>query len=352
MKAITFLFFLMLMTTEIIFSQTPPGEAKAPPELAKWRAANYSNVRYKLNITLEKGAPLVKGAIEIRVNISKEGIKNHLFLDWRTAPFIGDKDKPYASVIGVNDATDFISQVTAEHILIPSGYLKTGENVIKIEFASPVKTAGAAVTRYVDKEDGAEYIYALFAAAGASTAFPVFDQPDLKAKFSLSVVTQGEWNVVSNTNSKETFLVKEDGLAFGKYKNFTLTGDKEAQFEETKPLSPDAFAFAAGEFAVFADSDAPTTFRTEKIEPDETVLTAKNTEPKSEVTMTIDRVPPRMYVRKSQAAKFKQYTAEVFRLNRAKTKDTKNDIVVLPGISNAPTNYDGLVFMPESSVFR
>lgn len=49
----------------------PPGpiEPGVSLELAKWRAAHYSDVRYKLNLTLEKMAPVLKGTIEVRVNL-------------------------------------------------------------------------------------------------------------------------------------------------------------------------------------------------------------------------------------------------------------------------------------------
>src|SRR5687768_9496702 len=98
-----FLFFALVLTMTLnAFSQTPPLEPGVSQTLAKWRAANYSDVRYKLNITLEKGAPLMRGEIEIRVNISEAGAKSDLILDWRTTQFQNDKDKPYANVVGVN----------------------------------------------------------------------------------------------------------------------------------------------------------------------------------------------------------------------------------------------------------
>ena len=68
-----------------------------------------------------------------------------------------------------------------DHLIFRDGVI-TGENVIKLDFTSPILTSGSAITRYVDKEDGAEYIYSLFVPSDASTAFPVFDQPDLKAR--------------------------------------------------------------------------------------------------------------------------------------------------------------------------
>ena len=94
--------FVLLMTTTI-FAQTPPIETGVSQSLAKWRSANYSDVRYKLNITLEKGAPLMKGDIEIRVNLTDAGAKNDLILDWRTTQFANDKDEPFAKVVAVND---------------------------------------------------------------------------------------------------------------------------------------------------------------------------------------------------------------------------------------------------------
>ena len=67
--------FLTMIFPNANFSQTPPIETGVSQTLAKWRSANYSDVRYKLNITLEKGAPLMKGYIEIRVNLTDEGAK-------------------------------------------------------------------------------------------------------------------------------------------------------------------------------------------------------------------------------------------------------------------------------------
>ena len=64
----------------------------------------------------------------------------------------------------------------------------------------------------------------------ASLAFPCFDQPDLKARFSLSVAAPDDWVVVSNSP-----MVRHRCRWF---------------FEETKPISTYLFAFAAGPFQV------------------------------------------------------------------------------------------------------
>ncbi len=48
------LFFTLFLSAVNVFSQIPTIDAGVSQTLAKWRAANYSDVRYKLNITLEK----------------------------------------------------------------------------------------------------------------------------------------------------------------------------------------------------------------------------------------------------------------------------------------------------------
>ena len=85
-----------------------------------------------------------------------------------------------------------------EHLIFRDGVV-LGENVIKLDFTSPILTSGSAITRYVDKEDGADTFYSLFVPSDASTAFPVFDQPDLKARFSVTALTSSGWSFVTNT---------------------------------------------------------------------------------------------------------------------------------------------------------
>ncbi len=156
------------------FSQTPPiVETGVSHTLAKWRAANYSDVRYKLNLTLEKMSPVLKGSTEVSVNLKMPA---DIILDWRK---IKGKEQFYKiSNVELNSVKVEAKEVN-EHLVIADG--KQGANTIKLNFESPIMTSGAAVTRYVDREDGAEYVYSLFVPSDASTAFPVFDQPDLKA---------------------------------------------------------------------------------------------------------------------------------------------------------------------------
>jgi aminopeptidase N len=338
-----------------VYTQTPPLEAGVSQKLAQWRAAHYSDVRYKLNITLEKGAPLMKGELEIHVNLSETGAKSDLSLDWRTTAFAGDKDKPSVDVVEVNaslikqlpDSGNFAWATDKEHLIIAQRLLKAGENFIKIRFASPIKTSGAAVTRYVDREDGAEYVYSLFVPSDASTAFPVFDQPDLKARFQLNVISPVNWKAVSNTE-----FVKSE-FNFGRGLNKDEQKGNLFIFNETKPISTYVFAFAAGDFAEFEEmaatvsEDIPTKARKA-----------------SEAVKTIYKEgtsPSKIYVRKSQAEKFKAHEKEIFRLNRAgieylesyfdfKFPFPKYDLVLIPEFPFGGMEHAGATFLRESSI--
>ena len=336
---ILFIALALIMTTSIFAQTQPPIETGVSQTLAKWRSANYSDVRYRLNITLEKGAPLMTGDIEIRVKLTGEGAKNDLILDWRTKQFANDKDKPSASVVAVNDVFDIFYSQSKEHIIIPKGALKAGENVIKINFASPIKTSGAAVTRYVDKEDNAEYIYSLFVPSDASTAFPVFDQPDLKARFSFSVYKPDSWKAKIITNIG-TANISSTRIGYSTY-----------AFDETVPISTYVFAFAIGEFSQFLEGF-------ENPEPsDRQVFDAMYPKGSQQKAKRLSFI----YVRKSQAEKFKQHAAEVFRLNREGVKFLedwfdykfpfpKYDLVLIPEFPFGGMEHAGATFLREDRI--
>ena len=65
-------------------------------------------------------------------------------------------------------------------------------------FLNKYKKDGEGLHSFVDKEDNRQYLYTQFEPACANQVFPCFDQPDLKATWSFSALTDGEWTVISN----------------------------------------------------------------------------------------------------------------------------------------------------------
>jgi aminopeptidase N len=373
MKIFALLFLLTTSAAISIFAQTPfPLEPGVSQTMAKWRAANYSDVRYKLNITLEKGAPTMRGTIEIRVKIGETGgnatVKERvnsaindtlvntrvsapeIILDWRKIR--GKEDLSKISNVFLNEKAAKFEEIN-EHLVFKDG-VKVGENLIKLDFTSPIATSGAAVTRYVDREDGAEYIYSLFVPSDASTAFPVFDQPDLKARFSLTLAVPVEWKTISNSEIKLTVTQHITAPTVEMLKSGS-SPMRYHIFEETKPISTYVFAFATGDFVALDErgiviKKMPSSYREEISEK------AKQTSVKKDIADT-----SKVYVRKSQAEKFKQHSSEVFRLNREGVKFLesyfdfkfpfpKYDLVLIPEFPFGGMEHAGATFLRESSV--
>jgi aminopeptidase N len=361
MKVVLFALFMSVGA----LAQMPKIEPGVSHDLAIWRVARYSDVRYKLNLTLEKMSPVLKGTIEVRVNVkspdggelTEQQIFNTLpiVLDWRkitgheqdsvvsNVSLNGSTVLPVRMMTPVSDRTKGFYQERDEHLIFQGG-VKLGENVIKLDFTSPILASGSAITRYVDKEDGLEYIYSLFVPSDASTAFPVFDQPDLKARFQLSVLAPKKWHVIANARE----AAAQDYLNVNK--------EKEAIrhiFPTTEPISTYVFAFACGEFAGIAPTGS---FSSTAV-----LQTLYPTDPATEADKASLNAFTRIFVRKSQAEKFKPHADEVFRLTREGIKYLeeyfdykfpflKYDIVLIPEFPFGGMEHAGATFLRESSI--
>ncbi|QQS42793.1 MAG: ERAP1-like C-terminal domain-containing protein [Acidobacteriota bacterium] len=277
-----FALFFFAMTAN---AQAPSIEPGVPLELAKWRAEHYSNVRYKVDVWIdwtEKASDRLEGRLEISVDIRKESSDEDvpIVLDWRK--IAGHEQRSTLSYVRLNDREAEFVEVE-EHLIFRKG-VRQGRNKLVLNFSSPILTSGAAVTRYKDTEDGSEYIYSLFVPSDASTAFPVFDQPDLKARFLLSMDIPKDWVAISNggidTSRTRPGIGPSVRSEAEEYRK-KLAERRYVGFEETKPISTYVFAFAAGPFEVIQE---PLSTRSGSDGPS-------------------DRVPIRIFVRKSQAHK-------------------------------------------------
>jgi aminopeptidase N len=72
------------------------------------------------------------------------------------------------------------------------------ENELVVEGEMRYSNTGEGLHRFVDPADGRVYLYAHMFLDGARRIFPCFDQPDLKARFTLSVTAPQEWLVAAN----------------------------------------------------------------------------------------------------------------------------------------------------------
>ncbi|OZM79345.1 aminopeptidase N [Pseudonocardia sp. MH-G8] len=72
------------------------------------------------------------------------------------------------------------------------------ENELRVEATGRYMNTGEGLHRFVDPVDGAVYLYSQFETADAKRMFACFDQPDLKARYTLTVTAPLDWKVISN----------------------------------------------------------------------------------------------------------------------------------------------------------
>jgi aminopeptidase N len=185
--------------------------------LARDRAARISDVRYDLAFTIPaaKGDPV--SAREV-VRFALSDAAEPLVLDF--AP----NHAGFLKKAEVNGTETPIRQVNG-HLIAPAGSLQHGDNAISLEF-----NAGDASLNRSD-----DFLYTIFVPARAHEAFPCFDQPDLKARWSLALDVPEGWQLIAN------------GAELDRQ---TQGGRTRVRFEQTAPIATYLFAFAAGKFSV------------------------------------------------------------------------------------------------------
>lgn len=175
-------FILVLLATVCTISSADNGVSL---KLARFRSATVSNVRYDLKFTVTDSLDKpVCGKAVISFNYTG---KEDLPLDF-TGVIVKDGR---SSVCTVNSKPFGDAAIADEHIIIPRKLLRRGKNIVDISFES----SNAALNRHKD------YMYTLFVPANARSCFPCFDQPDLKAVFTLDLTCPEGWKSVSSADS-------------------------------------------------------------------------------------------------------------------------------------------------------
>jgi len=206
-------------------SRTGPPVSGVPLWLAEERARRLSDLRYDLHVSVPRDiASPVTGEATIRFTLADA--TRPLVIDFTGAPPV------HASINGRQARLT----TAPEHLIIEAAALRQGSNEITIAFSA----GDAALNR------NAEFMYTLFVPARARLAFPCFDQPDLKARYTLTLDIPTEWQALAN----------------GAEISRDVRGDRTSiRFAETQPLSTYLFAFAAGKFQVETAERNGRTFR-------------------------------------------------------------------------------------------
>jgi aminopeptidase N len=198
-------------------------------EYADFRAAQVGNVRYRLDVELDPALDYFTGRNTILFDLLDDA--SPLTIDFL------DGDVFAVAVNGNDIEIDYNDQF----ISIPAASLETGNNEVTIRFGHAWSDNGTGLYRYDDPDDGGIYLYTDFEPYDANSAFPLFDQPDIKGRFTLSVTAPRDWVVVSTTRESS---VEQSGASAQTW-----------SFPETPRIPSYIFSLHAGTYEYWSDEE-------------------------------------------------------------------------------------------------
>ena len=207
MRASSIITTLLLLLAVSCSNDTTRYDAGVSRELAEWRKQTIHELKYNIDIDLVEN--IGKVDVEFKMERAQE-----IVIDFRATE----------NILGVErDAKPLKHRIESEHIIIPKSEVEAGSNCISIRF----KVDNQSLNR------NEEFLYTLLVPDRARTLFPCFEQPDMKASYTLALTIPEEWVAVSNTSIQSEVTDP-------------LTNTKRVEFAPTEPLSTYLFSFVAG----------------------------------------------------------------------------------------------------------
>jgi aminopeptidase N len=220
-RSALFLSVLLLLLSSCF---TPKTAVVSTPEtgvsrsLAAYRKSVLADIHYLLELDIPAQKDKAITAHEI-LSFTLGNTKNTLQLDFKEDPAKITSLIINGKKIAVNHQK--------EHLLLLPEYLHRGSNKLEIFFVA----GNGALNRNTD------YLYTLFVPDRARTVFPCFDQPDLKATYTLTLEIPAQWKAIANAGLQDSLL------------NNTR---KTYHYKKSDLLSTYLFAFAAGDFKTYS----------------------------------------------------------------------------------------------------
>ncbi len=196
------------------------------------------------------------------------------------------------------------ARLVHNHVVLDMRDTVVGRNVVRCGFTG----GGEALHRRGD------LLYTLFVPAKAHTAFPCFDQPDLKARVSLTLNLPAGWEALANGQEVERQTMGDRVLL---------------RFAETEPISTYLMAFAAGALRVESVAAGGRILRVLHQEPDAALVAAN--------------LPAIAELHASSLAWLEDYTGIPYPFG-------KFDMLLVPSFEFGGMEHPGAVFYQQASL--
>ena len=190
------------------------------------RSARVSNVAYMLAFELT-GKEQFGGTSTIAFDLKDTA-----------TPLTIDLNKGTITALTVNGKA-VTPQYNNWFITVAAKDLVAGRNTVAVTYTRAHSTNGEGLHRMLDPVDGRVYTYSHFEPAAANQMFALFDQPDLKATYAMTVSAPADWSVVSTMRESK---IDDKGAT------------RLWTFPATKKLSSYNFSLHAGPYKVWEDN--------------------------------------------------------------------------------------------------
>nr|ABI21607.1 Smu12B [uncultured organism] len=114
----------------------------------------------------------------------------------------------------------------------------SGSNELVVDAVMRFRNDGEGLHAHVDPADGKRYVYGMSFMDAAPSIFACFDQPDLKAPYTLHVTAPADWTVIGNAPGEQVERGAETA---------------EWEFPATQPLSTYFVTLVAGPYHLIRD---------------------------------------------------------------------------------------------------
>jgi aminopeptidase N len=220
-------------------SQEQPVQARAAvdaldKETAFARKARISNLEYDALIDIAESEEEYSGEASIRFDLSDAS--SDLTLDFTGGTL--------NSLLVNGEPAD--GAYNGFYITLPAAHLQPGSNTIEVEYRHPYGNDGNGLHRFVDPEDGLTYMHSYLWPYYANRLLPSFDQPNLKANFSLRVIAPESWNVFSMSPGEA---------------EAHADGTRLWTFGKTPKISTYVFSLHAGPYKIWSDDSGDVPLR-------------------------------------------------------------------------------------------
>lgn len=193
---------------------------------ATWRAEQVQNVHYDLSFNL-LDSKTFSGTSTIKFDLTKAG-----------AGLRVDFHNGQVSEVKANGKT-ITAKYNAHFLWIEPSDLKIGANTLTIDFSRKYAKDGNGLHHFRDPEDKKRYLYTNLEPFDANKVFPMFDQPDLKATYAMTVTAPKKWIVF-------TSVMESDVKAEGDTKVWT--------FPKSAKFSTYIWSLHAGDYHTWVDN--------------------------------------------------------------------------------------------------